>query len=217
VIVDQHQPVVEKYYGSGNMRSVVVRLLEECDRVTKTLKIGWEEDRSMQRKVRFFYHSMYLVAHHTSSQQLTETTNNPPNPLYSSNAPRKPVNVDDATVDPREIDKVLSEVAGMIGRWHLFKRFLADTVKACCSVIFRNLYSYHLSQEDQEYTQTNDSISRSPRTEDRLSNPDIVTNTASERLFEELLIKYYVPLEIWYTRTIIDKVICPRGIAPSLF
>ena len=53
VIVDQHQPVVEKYYGSGKMRSVVFRLLEECDRVTKTLKNGWEEDRSMQRKVRF--------------------------------------------------------------------------------------------------------------------------------------------------------------------
>ena len=51
MIVDQHQPVVEKYYGRGKMKSVVNRLLEECDRVTKTLKNGWEEDRSMQRKV----------------------------------------------------------------------------------------------------------------------------------------------------------------------
>ena len=51
MIVDQHQPVVEKYYGQGKMKSVVDRLLEECDRVTKTLKNGWEEDRSMQRKV----------------------------------------------------------------------------------------------------------------------------------------------------------------------
>lgn len=44
--------------------------------------------------------------------QLIETTNNPPNPLYSSNAPRKAVSLDEATVDPREIDKVLSEFAG---------------------------------------------------------------------------------------------------------
>lgn len=52
MIVDQHQPVVEKYYGPGKMKRVVRRLLEESDRVTKSLKDGWEEDRAMQRKVR---------------------------------------------------------------------------------------------------------------------------------------------------------------------
>jgi hypothetical protein len=51
MIVDQHQPVVEKYYGSGKMASVIQRLLEECDRVVKKLIDGWEEDRSMKRKV----------------------------------------------------------------------------------------------------------------------------------------------------------------------
>jgi len=51
MIVDQHQPVVEKYYGSGKMSSVMERLLEECDRVVKKLTLGWEEDRSMKRKV----------------------------------------------------------------------------------------------------------------------------------------------------------------------
>jgi len=51
MIVNQHQPVVEKYYGSGKMKSVVSRLLDECDRVTKTLTNGWEEDRAMRRKV----------------------------------------------------------------------------------------------------------------------------------------------------------------------
>ena len=58
MIVDQHQPVVEKYYGRGKMKNVVKRLLEECDRVTNTLKDGWEEDRSMQRKVRVFISSI---------------------------------------------------------------------------------------------------------------------------------------------------------------
>lgn len=51
MIVDQHQPVVEKYYGPGKMKKVVSRLLDESDRVTKTLRDGWEEDRQMQRKV----------------------------------------------------------------------------------------------------------------------------------------------------------------------
>lgn len=51
MIVDQHQPVVEKYYGPGKMTSVVERLLEESDRVTKSLVEGWEEERAMRRKV----------------------------------------------------------------------------------------------------------------------------------------------------------------------
>lgn len=32
-------------------------------------------------------------------------------------------------VDPREIDKVLSELAGMTGRWGLFRHFLWDRLK----------------------------------------------------------------------------------------
>ncbi len=55
MIVDQHQPVVEKYYGVGKMKSVVTRLLEECDHTTKSLLVGWEEERSMKRKVSAFY------------------------------------------------------------------------------------------------------------------------------------------------------------------
>jgi hypothetical protein len=51
VIVDQHQPVVESYYGTGKMASVIARLLRECDRVCKGLIEGWEEERAMKRKV----------------------------------------------------------------------------------------------------------------------------------------------------------------------
>jgi hypothetical protein len=51
VIVDQHQPVVESYYGTGKMASVIARLLRECDRVCKGLVEGWEEERAMKRKV----------------------------------------------------------------------------------------------------------------------------------------------------------------------
>lgn len=51
LIVDQHQPVVEKYYGPGKMLTVVKRLLQECDRVVSGLVENWEEERQMQRKV----------------------------------------------------------------------------------------------------------------------------------------------------------------------
>ena len=45
--------MVEKYYGSGKMSSVIARLVQECDRVVKSLLEAFEEERSMKRKVRF--------------------------------------------------------------------------------------------------------------------------------------------------------------------
>lgn len=53
VIVDQHQPIVDKYYGDGKMIHVVARLMRECDRVVKGLIQGWEEERAVKRKVFF--------------------------------------------------------------------------------------------------------------------------------------------------------------------
>lgn len=50
-IIDQHQPVVEKYYGVGRMRKVVRRLVEESDRVLRGLVEGWEEERRVGRLV----------------------------------------------------------------------------------------------------------------------------------------------------------------------
>mgnify|MGYP002718901225 CR=1 FL=1 len=52
-IIDQHQPVVDKYYGSGRMGTVVGRLVGESDRVVRNLVEGWEEERRVGRLVRF--------------------------------------------------------------------------------------------------------------------------------------------------------------------
>lgn len=40
-----------------------------------------------------------------------------------------------------------------------------------------------------------------------LSETRMVDDTSSNDVFEDLITAYYIPLEIWYTRTIIDKVI----------
>jgi conserved oligomeric Golgi complex subunit 4 len=63
LIVDQHQPVVEKYYGRGKMITVVSKLLEECDRVVSKLVGGWEEERSLKRKVLLFLNAVIFKAH----------------------------------------------------------------------------------------------------------------------------------------------------------
>lgn len=51
MIISQHQPVVEKYYGTGKMYSVIKRLLQECDRVVTSLVASWEDEREAKRKV----------------------------------------------------------------------------------------------------------------------------------------------------------------------
>lgn len=51
-IIDQHQPVIDKYYGSGRMETVVGRLVGESDRVVQNLVEGWEEERRVGRLVR---------------------------------------------------------------------------------------------------------------------------------------------------------------------
>ena len=53
LIIDQHQNIVEKYYGQGKMDVVVQRLQVEADGFCKTLVEGWEDERRVGRLVKF--------------------------------------------------------------------------------------------------------------------------------------------------------------------
>ncbi|KAF7322767.1 Cog4 domain-containing protein [Mycena chlorophos] len=156
MIVDQHQPVVEKYYGKGKMHSVVVQLLQECDRVVKGLLEGWDEERSIKRK-------------------LGDVADNSPTTLNSSRKAPSTAAPDEDLVDPREIDRLSSEAAGMAGRWNLFKKFLSESLR---------------DSDDADH-----------------EPPELPAfqTTSSQALFEDLLRTRYIPFEIWYTRTTIDK------------
>ncbi|KAF7295237.1 Cog4 domain-containing protein [Mycena indigotica] len=166
LIVDQHQPVVEKYYGKGKMQRVVVRLLEECDRVVKGIIEGWDEERSVQRR-------------------LTDVSEHPPVTLNQStrSKPQGSTLPDEDLIDPREIDRLCSETAGMAGRWNLFKKFLSESLK------------------DDNVDEDDD------KTPEQVESPELVAlqSTASQTLFEDLLRSRYIPFEVWYTRTTIDK------------
>ncbi|KAG6877994.1 hypothetical protein C0992_008804 [Termitomyces sp. T32_za158] len=166
-LVDQHQLIVEKYYGAGKMRNVVKRLFSECDRVVKGIIEGFEEERSLKRK-------------------LSDITNNPL--IYASGpASRRPTSfhTEETRVDPREIDKVLSELAGLIGRWSLFRKFLVDSL-----------------QDDSSQDMDSDNT--------KVPTPVIFDNTyidstESRHIFSWLMTTYYIPFEVWYIRTSIDK------------
>ncbi|KAG1754196.1 COG4-domain-containing protein [Suillus lakei] len=191
MIVDHHQPVVDKYYGAGKMTIVIKRLLDECDRVVRHTLDSWREDRSIKRKLLDVSSSSFSIAPSISRKQSSQVSSQ-----------------DDDELDPREIDKLLSEIAGMSGRWHLFRKFLVE-----------QLQDENVEEDTQSGRVT--PVSRGPNHEglqpqisDGLSawgsgiQPDLlqlVESSRSHQDFDELLMACYVPMETWYTRTIIDK------------
>ncbi|KDQ59403.1 hypothetical protein JAAARDRAFT_56419 [Jaapia argillacea MUCL 33604] len=173
MIVDQHQPVVEKYYGSGKMTSVIERLLQECDRIVRSLLEGWEEERGMKRK----------VLSDVANSSFQSYAASPPLRRQASLAS----GVEEDTLDPREIDKVLVEVAGIVSRWSLLRKFLYERLQ-------------EESDADESDPQGNG--------QDHSLPPEgfqAIESSACRQAFENLLRTYYIPLELWYTRTVIDK------------
>lgn len=93
------------------------------------------------------------------------------------------LNQEEDTIDPREIDQVVIEMSGMTGRWSLFRKFLIDSF-----------------EEHEEHPAKVDTV-----LEDAPELP--LDSTTSQQAFDDMLVKYYIPLEVWYVRTIIDKVL----------
>jgi hypothetical protein len=55
-------------------------------------------------------------------------------PFISRKHPSQVPTQEDDDSDPREIDKILSEIAGMSGRWYLFRKFLVEQLQVCLIV-----------------------------------------------------------------------------------
>ncbi|TBU29088.1 COG4-domain-containing protein [Dichomitus squalens] len=179
LIVDQHQPVVEKYYGPGKMGLVLDRLLQEADRVAKDLLEGWEEERSMKRKL------SELAASPISATVQKHSTS---------------PNADEESLDPREVDKVLTEAASMSGRWGLFRKFLHDRLQE--------------ESDTEAGSEADPAGSRQPQPRDgsvedqhpeALNGVQVLEKSLANRLFEDMLATYYTPMEVWYARSVIDK------------
>ncbi|KAI0340154.1 COG4-domain-containing protein [Trametopsis cervina] len=189
MIVDQHQPVVEKYYGAGKMATVLERLLQESDRVTKSLIDNWVEERSMKRKLSDVANPTFQALSTTSAPPLRRA-------VSTMGAAEEDV------VDARDIDKVLTEVSGMGGRWSLFRKFLydrleeeeedADDEKTIEDVPPKSTIAAEFQQNVQDVKDTDEVIKA-------------VDSCATRQLIHDTLETYYIPLELWYARTIIDK------------
>ena len=141
LIVSQHQPVVEKYYGRGRMLPVAVRLQQECDQQAGDVLRRWEEERTTLRKLNEVQRWRY--PHLATLSQLNNQAATPQQQglaqvaavaarklpyqqlaRQATASPAPPQQEEEESIDPKEIDGLLTEMSLMSGRWALYRRFL---------------------------------------------------------------------------------------------
>lgn len=139
LLIDTHQPVVDRHYGSGNFtRGVMSGLQDECDRIGQRILDHWEEKTAAMRKLdeARAYNFSFLAnlgstggTKTTPKQASTAKFGLPVRPATpASNGvtrPDTPSNADEAQApDGREVDVLLGELATMSARWATYRRFL---------------------------------------------------------------------------------------------
>ncbi|KAA1116209.1 hypothetical protein PGT21_004733 [Puccinia graminis f. sp. tritici] len=229
LIIDQHQGVVDKYYGPRSMVTVALKLNKELDRLMGRLISAWETDQQLNRKLlsvqrySFAAQNQLLTANnvsgssnpinspaalHSSLRSLAgnvQRTYNLPQGSASSLNSTAVASHDEDTEDPREIDFLIAELAGMSSRWQTYRRFLHVRFGDV------NLSEAQDRQERSEQPESPVSPSTIPK-ELHASPPAHVSKqfeqleqTELSRKLSDYLERLYLPLESWYLRINIEK------------
>ncbi|KAI4143186.1 MAG: hypothetical protein LQ340_007089 [Diploschistes diacapsis] len=123
-IVERHGGLVERHYGEGQMVKVIERLQMEADVQGGIVIDSWSEERGIDRKLTDIrsYAFTFLVQSFLPTQSSR-------NPILRSGSPatfdRETPQVEDDSVDMKEVDGFLGEIGVMLARWSLYTRFIA--------------------------------------------------------------------------------------------
>ncbi|EIW72587.1 hypothetical protein TREMEDRAFT_70757 [Tremella mesenterica DSM 1558] len=212
-IIDQHQPVVDKYYGKGRMRTVVGRLVGESDRVIRNLVEGWEEERRVGRLISDTRQSQFqILSNPTLLPPLFSTLSNPSAPqlslaalatsttshlpnlqsaqhLLQSYAPgaKRPQGQSSTPVSQAPVEEDLGPDPKDVDR------ILGELVALGGRWAMFKRFVWDRVVEDKEAD------------EKKMDDMEIVEQSGSQKAIENLLKVYYEPLEIWFLRTSIEK------------
>ncbi|THW07516.1 hypothetical protein D6D24_09572 [Aureobasidium pullulans] len=121
LIVDGHEPLVERHYGRGSMAKVIERLQAEADMQGGIVLDAWADDRNLARKIKDVksYAFSFLVQSFLPSQKSSAARSSSPALSRAS---------EDEGVNMKEVDALLSETAMMLSRWALYTRFVATKI-----------------------------------------------------------------------------------------
>ncbi|ADV25550.1 Intra-Golgi transport-related protein, putative [Cryptococcus gattii WM276] len=233
-IIDQHQPVVEKYYGRGRMSAVVGRLVGESDRAVRNLVEGWEEERRVGRLIGDTKSSSFLLLSNPSLLP----------PLFPSLLPSNANPITLATL----ANSTTSALPNLSSASHLIQSYTHGGRKSSPApahsrtpsqaggqqeheqegpdprdvdkvlgelvalggrwALFRRFIWSRIADEDEDGSQEN-----GEKKEEKEESPEkpyevqmeILEQSGSQRAIENLLKVYYEPLEFWFLRMSIEK------------
>ncbi|OCF32799.1 hypothetical protein I316_05435 [Kwoniella heveanensis BCC8398] len=219
-IIDQHQPVVDKYYGKGKMKTVVGRLVGESDRVVRNLVEGWEEDRRVGRLISDTKQSRFALlanpallpplfaslanpaAQQLSLASLANTTSAALPHLSSASTllqsyaqggkkgPAAPAQPS-VTAEEEMVGSDPRDVDKVLGELIALGGRWA---------LFRRFVWSRIIETDEEVADGEDG--GKTVTAEQM---DVLEQSGSQRAIENLLKVYYEPLELWFLRTSIEK------------
>ena len=128
MLIDMHQPMVDRHYGTGNFgHGVMPGLQEECDRLGVRILDAWREDRGVRRKLEDVrsYRFTGIIAIKTQPQAFKASFGVPSRMASPAGGRTANSSIDEPSgPDGREIDRILTELAAISSRWGLYRRFL---------------------------------------------------------------------------------------------
>ena len=132
-IVEHHGALVEQHYGAGRMIRVIERLQLEADIQGGIVLDTWSDERNIDRKLTDIksYAFTFLVQSFLPAAPARSGTPRGGSPA-SRGATAEVQLREDEGVNMRDVDGFLSEIAVMLGRWSLYKRFIASKCKVSC-------------------------------------------------------------------------------------
>lgn len=146
LLIDTHQPVVDRHYGEGNfIVGVMPGLQEECDRIGTRIIDSWLEKAAVMRRLEearnFTFHFLANLGSASSSSgqgsskgpaakpSLTTSKFGLPGrastPLSATRPGTPSIPDEPQPPDGRDVDRLLNELAAIAARWATYTKFLS--------------------------------------------------------------------------------------------
>lgn len=184
LIVDGHEPLVERHYGQGSMAKVIERLQAEADMQGGIVLDAWADDRSLARKIKDVksYAFSFLVQSFLPSQKSSAARSSSPASSRAS---------EDEGVNMKEVDALLSETAMMLSRWALYTRFVATKINVSSALVHKLGIPYLTPSQ--------------PGIEEHIAMPDLLANSRLHKKIVEALIEPFNTMSTFFFRRSVEK------------
>jgi hypothetical protein len=122
-IVEGHGELVERHYGAGKMAKIIERLQMEADVQGGIILDLWNDDRGLERRLTDV--KSYSFSPLVQSPLPPQRSGTPKMKSWTIAQGANTVrNSEDESIDLKEVDCLLNEIAAMLSKWSFYMRFI---------------------------------------------------------------------------------------------